>query len=457
MKNYRNFILSVVLLSGLLTIVRSGIAEAQAEKNIRGHIDLNFPNAPEAKIEINLSGKLIGLVARAAKHDRETVELLEMLEGVYVRGYHQDDADFGEVNRYYENKLIKEGWDVIAKVKEDDGIVEVRILSDQDMVKGLFIMVAGNEDILLVNIFGRINPERIGELLDSLIADDLGDFDIGLDNLNMGFELNMLESDEDYKPRLQKRQSGKWEFSEQLDWILNGASISVISAKTTHGAITLEGSVQDNVIIHVFKQVSTRDKADAEEFAKKVHIYVEQHGKEIKIYRKHPKPPRGINVSVSYEIQCPSTVDVNLHTTHSKIEINGVEGAVDAVTTHGRIKLHGGVGRIHAVTTHGKIEASVRRLTDEGKFVTTHGPINVAIGAGVAPVLARTTHGSINLKLPEDFSGYLDAKTSNGQVRSDFLVPFTDKSKKQLTGKIGKGGLAKVTLRTTNGNINLKK
>ena len=457
MKNYRNLIWPVVFLSGFLTIVRSGIAEAQEEINIRGHIDLDFPDAPEAKIEINLSGKLIGLVARAAKHDRETAELLKMLEGVYVRGYHQDDADLGEINRYYENKLTKEGWDVIAKVKENDEIVEVRILSDQDMVNGLFIMVAGDEDTLLVNIFGRINPEQISELLDVLAANDLGDFDIGLGDLNMGFKLNTLEPDEDYKLGLQRQQSGKWVSSEQLDWTLDGVGISVISAETTHGAITLEGSVRDNVVIHVFKQISTQDKADAEEFAKKVHIYVEQHGKEIKIYRKYSKPPRGINVSVAYKIQCPSAVDVNLHTTHSKIEINGVDGAVDAVTTHGRIELYGGAGRIHAITTHGKIEALVRLLTDEGKFVTTHGPINVAIGAGLAPVLAKTTHGSINLKLPEDFSGYLDAKTSNGRVRSDFPVPFTNKSKKQLAGKIGKGGLAKVTLRTTNGNINLKK
>ena len=452
MKRYRNLIWSVVLLSGLLIIIRIGAAEAQEETNIRGSVAFDFPKNPKMNVDLNLNGKLIRLVAKEA-----TTELLEMLDGVYVRGYHRDSVNLGEVNRYYEDKLRKEGWDVIAKIKEADEIVEVYILSDQDMVNGIFIRVEGTEETMLVNIFGRINPERISELLGDLDVDDLGDFDIGLGDLNIGSQLNLPEFNADYKPRWQTDSSGKWRFSEQLDWTLDGAGISVISAETSHSGIRLVGSIQDKVIVRAFKQVRARNKTDAEKFAKEVHIHVEQHGKEIKIYRKYPKPPRGINVSVAYEIQCPSAVDVNLHTTHSKIEINGVEGAVDAVTTHGRIELNGGAGRIYAVTTHGKIEASVKRLTDEGNFVTTHGSVDVEIREGVAPVSARTTHGSINLKLPGDFSGQLDAKTSNGRVRSDFPIPLTDTSKKRLSGKIGEGGSAMVKLRTTNGNINLRK
>ena len=79
-----------------------------------------------------------------------------------------------------------------------------------------------------------------------------------------------------------------------------------------------------------------------------------------------------------------------------------------------------------------------------------NGPVGVSANL-------QTTNGSIDLKLPENFSGQIDAKTSKGRVRSDFPVPFTDKSEKQLAGKIGDGGPAKVKLRTTNGNINVKK
>ena len=247
----------------------------------------------------------------------------------------------------------------------------------------------------------------------------------------------------------------KWEFSEQLDWTLDGADISVISAETTNGAITLEGSDQDKVMVRAFKRVRAWNRADAEKFAKKVQIHVERHGKEIKIYKTPPKPPSGIGVRVTYEIQCPSAVDVNL-TANRKIEIDGVDGAVDARTTNGKIVLHGGAGRIHTVARNGQIEASVKRLTEEGKFVTSNGSIDVEIREGVAPVSARTSNGSINLKLPGDFSGQLDAKTITGRVHSDFPVPFTDTSKKRLSGQIGEGESAMVELRTENGNINLR-
>ncbi len=193
----------------------------------------------------------------------------------------------------------------------------------------------------------------------------MGNFDIDVDmDRNMGLGLHI-----------------KGSVLEGLDWTFEGTDISDISAETTNGAITLDASVRDKVIVRAFKKVRARSIAGAEEFAKKVHVYAKRNGKEIKIYKEYPKPPKGIDVSVAYEIQCPADVSANLH----------------------------------------------------------------------------TTNGSIDLKLPGNFSGQIDAKTSKGRVRSDFPVPFTDKSKKQLTGKIGAGGAAKVTLRTTNGSINLRK
>lgn len=372
MKRYRNLIWPIVLLSGLLIIIRNVVAEAQEETNIRGHIAFDFPKAPEPNIEVNLSGALIRLVAKTAKNDREAAKLLEMLEGVHVRGYRSGDADLGEVSRYYKNKLKEADWEVIAKVKEKEEMVEVHTLLDQDIINGLFIMVAGNEHTIFVNIFGRINPEQIGELLDNLEGDSLDNFNISLGNFDVD-----LEYQRNMEPGLNIEVSA----SEELDWTFEGTDISVISAENTNGAITFEGSARDEVIVRASKKVRARGIAGAEEFAKKVHVYAERDGKKIKIYKKHPKPPKGIDVSVAYEIQCPVGVSANLY----------------------------------------------------------------------------TTNGSIDLKLPKNFSGQIDAKTSKGRVHSDFPIPSTDKSEKQLAGKIGDGGPAKVKLRTTNGNINVKK
>ena len=269
MKRYRTLIWYVVLLSGLLIIIRSIVAEAQEETNIRGHITFDFPKTSEPNIEINLSGKLIRLVAKVAKDDQKTAELLEMLEGVYVRGYHSSDVDLDEVNHYYKNKLTEEGWDVIAKVKENDEIVEVHILFDQDIVNGLFITVAGTERAIFVNVFGRINPEQIGKLLDSLDVDNLGNVDIGLGDFNVdgdfdvGFDVDLERRNRGFGLHVERS------VLEELDWTFEGKDISVISAETTNGAIRFEGSVRNEVIVRASKKVRARGIAGAEEFAKR--------------------------------------------------------------------------------------------------------------------------------------------------------------------------------------------
>ena len=144
-------------------------AETQKEKEkIKGLIALDFPNAPEAKVEVNLSGKLISLVTKAAKSEPEVTELLNMLKGVYVRVYENDTTISHKLTRHYEDKLEEEEWEVIAKVKEAGETVQVRILLGEDTILGLFVMVTGETEITLVNIVGEINPERIGELLENL-------------------------------------------------------------------------------------------------------------------------------------------------------------------------------------------------------------------------------------------------------------------------------------------------
>ena len=168
----------VMLAAGLcifVGIVSSGeaFAEAQKEKQkVKGLIAFDFPKALEAKVEVNLSGKLISLVAKAAKPNPEVTELLNMLKGVYVRVYENDTTTFNELTRHYEDKLEKEKWEIIAKIKEEGETVQVRILLGKDTIFGLFVMVAGEIEVTLVNIVGEINPERIGELLTNL--DNLG-------------------------------------------------------------------------------------------------------------------------------------------------------------------------------------------------------------------------------------------------------------------------------------------
>ena len=249
---------------------------------------------------------------------------------------------------------------------------------------------------------------------------------------------------------------GKRKVEEQLEWTFDGAGVSKIDAQTVNGPISLQGADRDQVIVRAWKEIRGRNTTDLAEFAQDVYVYAEQIGAEIKIYSEYPKPSQGISVKVRYEIESPRTVDVNLRTVNDKIDLSGVEGAIDATTVNSNINLQGDGGPIHVHTTNGNIDALVGELAHKSKFSTTNGSIDARVDAGVAPVTATTTNGPIALTLPEDFSGQIDAKTSDGRVHSDFPIPVVGKIKNRLEGQIGGGGTALVKLRSLNGSIHLK-
>lgn len=266
---------------------------------------------------------------------------------------------------------------------------------------------------------------------------------------------------------------GGAECSEEQDWTLDGADVSLIKAQTDNGSISLHGSDQDQVTVHARKKVRAPSEAAAEEFAQQIQIHVERQGNEIHIYKDHPRPPIGVSVAVRYEISCPRAVDANLCTSNGAIHVDEIDGAVEATTSNGAVELHGGsgdvnlhasngaiqvqdaTGRVHADTSNGKIRASLGQV-EEGVFKTSNGAIEVEIRAGNPPVTAKTTNGAIHLTLPADFSGQLDAKTSLGHVRSEFPVSVTEGARNRLIGQIGEGGETIVKLRTLNGSIHVR-
>jgi hypothetical protein len=162
-----------VSLAGILIAVLLGVvslAEAQDETKtpVKGLIPFDFPNAPEAKVEVNLSSKLIGLVAKGAKSESEFAELIRMLTGVYVRIYAAAAVDVERMTGHYIGKLEKEKWELVAKVKEGNETIQVGMLLDENTVYGVFVVVASSTETILVNIVGQIAPERMSDLLGNL-------------------------------------------------------------------------------------------------------------------------------------------------------------------------------------------------------------------------------------------------------------------------------------------------
>ena len=59
----------------------------------RGLIVFELPWTVEAKVEVNLTAKLINLAAKSIRNTIEGIETIQMLDGIYVRTYDRKTVD----------------------------------------------------------------------------------------------------------------------------------------------------------------------------------------------------------------------------------------------------------------------------------------------------------------------------------------------------------------------------
>lgn len=210
------------------------------------------------------------------------------------------------------------------------------------------------------------------------------------------------------------------------------------------GAIDIESHDGDTVEIRVDK----RGK-NADDFT----VTFEQDGSDVKIDGDKDSGWGNYSLSVKYSIKVPKSYNLDLKTGGGSIEIEDLNGEIDAYTSGGSIELgqiNGDVdvktsggsitvddvyGNIDANTSGGSIKAKLsKQLTDDCKLTTSGG----SISAYLVPSMAID----------------LNASTSGGRVKSEFDVDGKVK-KTRIRGSINGGG-PELTLRTSGGSVSIK-
>ncbi|HET6569026.1 MAG TPA: DUF4252 domain-containing protein [Rhodothermales bacterium] len=165
---------SVFLLGLVLATVWAGEARAQAgiERN-PGYV--NFADVEswfdqEATMEVNIKGALLKLVAEASRYDDpDLASMLGKLKAIQVRGYTLTPDEVDGISRRtsdFSRRLEGQGWDTVARVREDGEDVHMYVKAGEDAIDGLMVMVVapGENETVFVNIVGNINPEEIGRI-----------------------------------------------------------------------------------------------------------------------------------------------------------------------------------------------------------------------------------------------------------------------------------------------------
>lgn len=132
----------------------------------KGMVDFGSLKSKEAKVEVNISGSLLNMAAKImANEEPKVAKILLDLKGVYVRIFENLAGENPEdIVKNYEKKLSVEGWETMVRVREKGDNVMVLTLADQNLIKGLFVATSSKNELVLVNLFGNINPEDLAYL-----------------------------------------------------------------------------------------------------------------------------------------------------------------------------------------------------------------------------------------------------------------------------------------------------
>jgi hypothetical protein len=183
---------------GLTLQIQPG-ALAKEEMTEEGIVEIDYPDATEAKVEINITGNLFTLAAKAVKdeEDPSLSNFLADLKALYVRVYEPENLTGKpprEIVRFYEQKLLKEKWEVLARIKENGNMTGVYTLTKDDVIKGLFVVISNEqEDTVVVNLAGKIDLSKLSEL------EDIAGMDLNLPDLGKQVKKN---SHRKSKPKL---------------------------------------------------------------------------------------------------------------------------------------------------------------------------------------------------------------------------------------------------------------
>ncbi len=169
--------LRVLFVVGLLVALVGGLsareAAAQTVRSHPGYVDLAalgnlddvFSTAPT--VEVNVEGALLKLVVEASRaDDPELADLLERLEGLFVRGYPASGASGGRIRDrmgLMGTMLAEDGWQTIVSISERDQFVRMFARSGAEGIVGLVVMSLDEEAVFL-NIVGDVDPEQIGRI-----------------------------------------------------------------------------------------------------------------------------------------------------------------------------------------------------------------------------------------------------------------------------------------------------
>ena len=132
-------------------------------------------------IDVNIDERLMRLASRVFddkdEDEREVKKLIANLKGVYVKSFEFETegqytpADIEPIR----TQLRGPGWTRLVNVtNKKEGILEVYLLFNGDVVGGLAVLHTDDKELTVVNIVGPVDVDKLAKLEGQLGIPDLG-------------------------------------------------------------------------------------------------------------------------------------------------------------------------------------------------------------------------------------------------------------------------------------------
>jgi len=170
-------ILKTLMIGLVCTLVSMPVLAQEDElKDLAGFIDFGDLSSSygEPKISINIGGTLLQFVGLMSEGSNpETAEMMSHLKGVRVFGYPIEDDPTVARERFSEVKsnLRSKGWEPVVQVNEDDEQVLIYMKMNGSSMEGMTVMTVDDEEVMFINIIGRLDPRQLGEIMDNFDVD----------------------------------------------------------------------------------------------------------------------------------------------------------------------------------------------------------------------------------------------------------------------------------------------
>ena len=166
---------ALVLLLILAAFVLSSCGITAPRSN-DGYANLDSPGMSETNrtMSLSLGPTVLRFAARFMDDEPETQALLRSLDGVRVRIYevHGDSGRIAENFEHMGSKLNKDGWQPVMLVREEGELVQMYAKPSGSGMQGLTIVSADDDEVVVVNIMGDIDPAYYKDVMVALDVND---------------------------------------------------------------------------------------------------------------------------------------------------------------------------------------------------------------------------------------------------------------------------------------------